>query len=69
MPTAEEFQAAQDAEYGTYVAIVVISIDGARAFNPGDQVPVSHVESGVVDKSQVAKTNTKAAQAATETES
>lgn len=69
MPSpAEDFAAQQAAEYGEYVAVEVISIDGVRAFNPGDQVPKSHVTSGVVDKSQVARTNTKAAEAVTGTE-
>jgi hypothetical protein len=30
-----------------------IYLGGARAFNPGDPVPVSHVTAGVVDPSQV----------------
>lgn len=36
--------AAQEKEYGTYVAVAPIDIDGVRAFNPGHPVPVSHVE-------------------------
>lgn len=64
--TVEEYLAAQKAEWGTYVATSVIHINGARAFNVGDPVPASHVESGVVSKDEVAKTTTKAAQAATE---
>lgn len=62
--TAEDHQALIDAEYGTYVATEIIEIGGARAFNPGDPVPVSHVTRGVVDKSQVAKRDTKAGQQA-----
>ena len=58
--TAAEYREAQRAEYGTYVAVVPIDIDGARAFNVGDAVPVSHVERGVVNESEVAKTTTKA---------
>lgn len=53
--TAAEQQAAISAEYGTYVATEPIDIGGARAFNPGDAVPVSHVEGGVVPASSVAK--------------
>lgn len=69
MPTAaDDFQAAQEKEWGLYVAVEVIAIDGVRAFNPGDPVPVSHVERGVVDKSQVARRDTKAAQAVTQPE-
>lgn len=59
--TADDRRAAQQAEYGRYVAKEPIDIDGARAFNPGDPVPVSHVESGVVDKSKVVGANTKTA--------
>jgi hypothetical protein len=58
--TAEELREAQRAEYGVYVATVPIDINGARAFNVGDAVPVSHVERGVVLTEQVAKSSTKA---------
>lgn len=68
-PTPEEFQAAQAAEWEEYVAVNVITINGARAFNPGDPVPKSHVTNNVVDKADVAKRTTKAAQAVTGTES
>lgn len=64
--TVDDYQKAQQAEWGTYVATEPIFVNGARAFNAGDPVPASHVEAGVVDKSSVAKTTTKAAQAATE---
>jgi len=60
----EAVEKAQEAEYGTYVATVAIDIGGARAFNVGDPVPVSHVDRGVVRAEQVAKTTTKAGQAA-----
>lgn len=53
--TVAELKAAQDAEYGTYVAKQVIYIGGARAFNVGDPVPVSHVENKVVTEDQVTK--------------
>jgi len=49
----EEFQAHQAAVWGKYVAKDTIFVHGARAFNAGDPVPISHVESGLVDKSQV----------------
>lgn len=62
----EELRRAQAAEYGTFVATKEILIDGARAFNVGDPVPVSHVERGVVDADSVAKSTTKAARAAAE---
>lgn len=61
--TVEEMKAALRKEYGTYVAVVPIDILGARAFNAGDAVPVSHVEGGVVSPDQVAKVSTKAAAA------
>lgn len=44
MSSVEEFAAAQHAEYSTYVATVPILHGGARAYNPGDPVPVSNVE-------------------------
>ena len=58
--TAEELREAQRKEYGTWVAVVPIDINGARAFNPGDPVPVSHVDGNVVTKDQVAGVATKA---------
>lgn len=61
--TAEQLRAAQETEYGTYVAAHAIDIEGARAFNPGDPVPVSHVTRGVVSEDAVKKTTTKAGQA------
>jgi hypothetical protein len=42
------YQAGQVAEWGVYVARGPIDIEGARAFNAGDPVPVSHVVRGVV---------------------
>lgn len=69
MTTPAEHEAAQAKEYGQYVATDVIYLGGGRAFNPGDPVPASHVENQVVSPSQVAKVNTKAAQAVTEKES
>jgi hypothetical protein len=62
--TAEQYREAQRAEYGTYVANVAIDIDGARAFNVGDPVPVSHINNGVVDEGQVSKLTTKAGRTA-----
>lgn len=59
-----DLEKAQAAEYGTYVATQTINVGGARAFNVGDPVPASHLERGVVDKDAVAKTTTKAGQAA-----
>ena len=64
--TVEEYLKEQRDEWGTYVAVVAIDINGARAFNPGNPVPTSHVKAGVVAQSDVAKTTTKAAQAVTE---
>jgi len=58
--TAEELREAQAKEYGQYVAVSAIDINGVRAFNEGDAVPVSHVENKVVRADQVAKVTTKA---------
>lgn len=66
---ADELEAAQEAEWSEYIAVERINIGGARAFNPGDPVPKSHVTRGVVDKTQVARRDTKAAAAVTGTES
>jgi len=44
MSDVEDFAAAQAAEYAEYVAVEPILVDGARAYNPGDPVPVSNVE-------------------------
>jgi hypothetical protein len=65
--TAAEFREALGEEYGQYVAVVAININGTRAFNVGDPVPVSHVERGVVEPDQVSKVTTKAGQAAVAT--
>lgn len=63
---AKALRQTQIKEYGQYVAVTPIDILGARAFNVGDPVPVSHVENGVVSAEQVARSTTKAAAAATE---
>ena len=59
MPTPAELaaQAQLEAavEWGTYLAHTLINIDGARAFNPGDKVPKSHVDRGLVDAAFVTK--------------
>jgi hypothetical protein len=60
--SVEEYLAEQKAEWGKYVAAEPIDIDGVRAFNPGNPVPASHVERGVVSAGQVtevAKTSEK----------
>ena len=46
---------AQEKEWGTYIAVVPIDIDGVRAFNAGHAVPFSHVERGLVAKASVRK--------------
>lgn len=61
-------------EYGQYVAIAVINIDGVRAFNPGDPVPASTVKANPEwqkptdpgDSPLVAGVKTKAAEQAVE---
>jgi hypothetical protein len=44
MSDVEDFAAAQEAEYATYVATEPILVDGARAYNAGDPVPASNVK-------------------------
>ena len=44
MSDVEDFAAAQAAEYATFVATGPILVDGVRAYNAGDPVPVSNVE-------------------------
>ena len=61
--SAEDLRDAQAKEYGQFVAAETIYINGARAFNIGDPVPVSHVDRGVVNAEQVQKTSTEADQA------
>jgi hypothetical protein len=51
--TVDEYLAEQKAEWGKYVAAEAIDVDGVRAFNPGNPVPTSHVERGVVSAEQV----------------
>jgi hypothetical protein len=65
--TADDLRQQLAADYGTYVAVVPIDINGARAFNVGDAVPASHVERQVVASHQVARNTTKAGRAATAT--
>lgn len=65
MAAVHEFQDLQAAEYGTFVAVEPIFIDGVRAFNRGDAVPTGHVDRKVVGEHQVARRTTKAAQAVT----
>lgn len=65
MEAVDQAREAQVKEYGTYVAKEPIQIDGALAFAAGHAVPASHVERGVVDKSQVARVGTKAAETVT----
>lgn len=62
--TAAEHREALQAEWGTYVALTPIFINGARAANTGDPVPASHVQRGVVSSGQVSKVTTKAGRAA-----
>lgn len=62
--TAAQYAEALGAEWGTYVAAGPIDINGVRAFNAGDPVPVSHVERGVVRDDQVSKVSTKSGRAA-----
>lgn len=54
MSSVEDAQALQAIEYGTYVASYPILVNGVRAYNPGDAVPVSNVEQhGYLDQGLV----------------
>lgn len=59
--TPEEVQqhrAAQESEYGTYVAVAPITFNGASAYLPGDPVPTTNVElHGYAEQGLVAKIN------------
>lgn len=48
--SVEEFQKEQLAEWGAWKATAPIFVDGVRAFNAGDAVPVSHVKQHGYDK-------------------
>lgn len=52
--TAAQHERAIVDEYSYWVATEAIFVDGARAFNPGDPVPRSHVDSGLIPKDMVA---------------
>jgi len=49
----DKAQTAEEAEFSTYHAAVPIDVDGSRAYNPGDVVPKSAVDSGLIDKAHV----------------
>lgn len=52
-------------EYGQFVARDAIDVGGARAFNAGDPVPASSVESGAIPRELVVGASTKTAKAVT----
>lgn len=62
---ASDHAAAIAAEYGTYVAIAPIFLNGARAFNAGDPVPAGHIKRGVIAKAQVREVNPTPAESTT----
>ena len=62
--TVEDRERERAAEYGKYVAIHAIQIDGVNAFNEGDAVPVGHVERGIVPADAVRTRSSKAGQQA-----
>ena len=62
--TVEDRERERAAEYGKYVAIAPIDLDGVRAFNEGDAVPTSHVERGIVSSDVVRTRSSKAGQQA-----
>lgn len=51
--TTGDRKAETEEEWGKYVALVPIDIQGVRAFNAGDPVPIEHVKRGLVDPSEV----------------
>lgn len=65
---AEQHTADVAKEYGQFVAVAPIDVDGMRAFNPGDPVPASTVKAHAEWKTDglVAGAKTKAAAEAVE---
>ena len=51
--TAADALSEREAEYGRYRANQAILLNGVRAFNEGDPVPVSHVTRKIVSKDLV----------------
>lgn len=62
MTTPDELRKQAASDY-SYVATDALFINGVRAFNKGDLVPVQHVDAGLVNADLVAKTSTKAGRA------
>jgi hypothetical protein len=60
---AAEHLAAQQKNYGTYVAAGPIYINGALAYATGHAVSAEQVDNGIVAKEQVHKVGSKAAEA------
>lgn len=68
MSELEDFAAAQEKDWSQFVAVARIFHGNALAYNPGDPVPASNVElHGYLKQGLVARVNTKAAAAVTET--
>jgi hypothetical protein len=53
--TVAELRKEIDAEWGVWTAVAPIFVDGVRAFNPGDQVPVANVKAHGYDKDGLVK--------------
>jgi hypothetical protein len=51
----EQLRAAQEDEYGVWVAVTPIAFNGALAYLPGDPVPVSNVKAHGYDKAGAVK--------------
>jgi hypothetical protein len=51
--TVEQLRKEFDEEWGVYRAVSPIFVDGIRAFNPGDQVPVANVKEHGYDKDKL----------------
>lgn len=57
--TAADLEQEQAREWNQYVAVEMVYVDGGLAAKPGDAIPASHVDRGVVADHQVAKPSTK----------
>lgn len=53
--TVDDRRQEREREFGQYVAVRPIDLEGARAFNTGDPVPAGHVARGVVPDGSVKK--------------
>lgn len=61
--TPDDVRAAAARDYGQFVAKTAIFVGNARAANPGDPIPASLIEAGVISRDDVVGVNTKTAAA------